>query len=69
MPLPKPKKNENQEDFIKRCMHFMKSEEDGKRWPDNKQRFAICIQQYEKYKSGKKSSVTEMIEKYLNGGF
>lgn len=41
MPLPKPKKKETKEEFISRCMKFMKNE----KWKDHKQQLAICFTQ------------------------
>jgi len=41
MPMPKPKKNEEKEDFLSRCMGDDAMVED---YPDNKQRYAICNQ-------------------------
>ncbi len=48
MPLPKPKEGELQDDFIERCMgtETMKTE-----FPDNKQRLAICFNQWREGKS------------------
>ena len=37
MPLPKPKKNEKEDDFIERCMSELKDE-----FEDNDQRLAVC---------------------------
>ena len=41
MPLPELKKNETKNDFISRCMKFMKTE----KWKDRKQQLAICFTQ------------------------
>jgi HK97 family phage prohead protease len=49
MPMPKPKKNEKQDDFIGRCMgdDVMKTD-----YTDNKQRLAVCYKQWdEEHKS------------------
>jgi len=45
MPIPKPKPNETKDEFIKRCMadEVMVNE-----YPDEKQRYAICLTQFEK---------------------
>ena len=40
MPIPKPKPTEDEQDYMGRCMSFLKDE--GK-YPDNKQRVAICL--------------------------
>lgn len=43
MPIPKPKKDEDKEKFMERCMSdgMMNNE-----YPDNKQRYAICMTQW-----------------------
>ena len=43
MPLPKPKKDEKQDDFIKRCMSNDTMKEE---FPDNDQRLAVCFQKW-----------------------
>lgn len=45
MPLPKPNKNENEQDFISRCAGNSTM---NKEYPDNKQRVAVCYSQYRK---------------------
>lgn len=45
MPMPKPKGNENKDDFIERCMGDDVMNED---YPDEKQRFAVCNSLWEK---------------------
>jgi len=44
MPIPTPNKDENQEQFLHRCItdNVMRSE-----FPDGKQRFVVCLQQWE----------------------
>lgn len=44
MPLPTPKPNEEKEAFISRCMEYITKEERDK-WPNEKQRAAICYSQ------------------------
>lgn len=48
MPLPKPKDNEDKDSFLKRCMadETMTSE-----YPDEKQRYAVCLAQYQDKKT------------------
>jgi HK97 family phage prohead protease len=60
MPLPKPKKNEKQKDFINRCMSnkTMKDE-----YEDNKQRLAVC---YSLWVQGKKSDNDETEKRILS---
>ena len=48
MPLPSPKPNEKKENFISRCMETVTKEEKDK-WPDQKQRAAICYSQWNDY--------------------
>jgi hypothetical protein len=43
MPIPKPNKGENQNDYVGRCMHEIASEYDT-----NEQAVAICINTYDK---------------------
>lgn len=44
MPIPKPKEDEEPKKFVKRCME---DEAMKKEYPDEKQRYAICISQYD----------------------
>lgn len=57
MPLPKPKKNEKQNDFISRCMSndVMKKE-----FPNNKQRVAVCYSNFSRTKKGAKEEVEKL---------
>ena len=60
MPLIKPKKRESKDDFIDRCM----SNDTMKKEYDQKQRAAICYDQWDKYKNGGNSmSYTRIPEK------
>jgi hypothetical protein len=45
MPLPKPKKEEKENEFMNRCMG---DETMKKEFPDNEQRTAVCYQQWKK---------------------
>lgn len=45
MPLPKPKKNEQKQKFVSRCIAEM-TDEESKRFPSSKQRAAICYSQW-----------------------
>lgn len=45
MPLPVPNEGENQEEFIQRCMM---NETMNEEFPDEKQRYAVCLKQFEK---------------------
>lgn len=53
MPLPKPNKGESEDDFMQRCMSNSTMEEE---YPDEKQRYAVCKNQYE----GGKEKVKEI---------
>lgn len=56
MPLPKPKKNEEKQPFISRCIAKV-TKEDADKFPDRKQRAAICYSQWDgNEKDGKKST-------------
>jgi hypothetical protein len=50
MPIPKPRKNETEKDFISRCMG---NEVMNREYPDNKQRSAVCYSSWRK-EHGKK---------------
>lgn len=54
MPLPNPKKNEKQGDFISRCAG---DETMNKDFPDNKQRVAVCYSQWKEAKAKAMASV------------
>jgi len=58
MPLPKPDKHEDKDDFISRCMSDDKMK---KEFSDNKQRYAVCMKQFEKNEGEK----MDIYEKYL----
>jgi hypothetical protein len=59
MPIPKPKENEDNQQFIARCMG---NETMKKEYPDSKQRVAICLgQTRKKSKGGIFSSVLEIL--------
>lgn len=45
MPLPKPKKDEEKEEFMERCMS---SEVMKKEFKDKDQRYAVCERRWEK---------------------
>jgi len=50
MPIPEPRKDEYQKDFIERCMGNSVM---MKEYPDNKQRAAICYRQWRESKKDK----------------
>lgn len=59
MPLPKPKKDEEKNDFVSRCMGDETMKKDFK---DNKQRVAVCLAQF-----GKKDSKANLVNKAYHG--
>lgn len=61
MPFPKPKKGENQDDFISRCMS---NETMKKEYDDNDQRLAVCYSLWEQDK--KEDIPTNMETRVIN---
>jgi hypothetical protein len=57
MPLPKPRPNEQREDFISRCMNDLNTE-----FPDNKQRAAVCNTQWNEERKMKDNDEYEIVE-------
>ena len=53
MPLPTPRKNQKEKDFIASCMA---SETMNKEYPNQKQRYAICLSQFNRKKKKAKAS-------------
>ena len=47
MPLPKPRKNEEENDFVIRCMKELRAKKEFK---DEPQRFAVCFSKYREEK-------------------
>lgn len=60
MPLPEPKENETEKEFTDRCMSDKVMKKEFKK---NKQRYAVCMKQWE----GKNESIYSKIYKYLKG--
>lgn len=58
MPIPQPKKNEKQNDYMGRCMDFL-SKEDGTKRPQ-KQKVAICLNTYSNPKNKSKANEIEI---------
>lgn len=52
MPIPNPKPNEKQPDFINRCMHDLRDDD-----TPNKQKAAICYSQYSRSKKSKSMEI------------
>jgi serine protease inhibitor len=61
MPIPNPKKSEEQGDFVSRCMG---DETMNKDFPDQKQRAAVCYSQFKKANANIDAS--ESLEEYKN---
>ena len=57
MPIPKPKAGEEKEDFMERCMSFLKKEKD--KFPTHEQRVAIALSQW--MKANESESVEDII--------
>lgn len=53
MPLPSPRKDENQSSFVSRCMGDSKTKSE---FPDQKQRNAVC---FSRFRKGKASELTD----------
>lgn len=51
MPIPMPRKRENKEKFMDRCLSALKDE-----FKDIAQRYAVCIQRWEDYGEGRTKS-------------
>ena len=45
MPLPEPRKNESEEDFVSRCIESLTKDESDK-FPSKEQRAAVCYSQW-----------------------
>ncbi len=60
MPMSMPKDNEKKDDFVSRCMSEMKDE-----FPDNDQRVAVCMKQWEDKDKEKKSSHPQMQRRFI----
>jgi hypothetical protein len=58
MPTPKPEKNEDNKNFVSRCMS---DETMKKEYPDNEQRIAVCLGQTKKSKGSLLDQVLEML--------
>lgn len=60
MPLPKPIKKEDKDEFIRRCMS---DDIMNKEFKNGKQRFAICLNQFKNIKKTKGSASWDNIRK------
>jgi hypothetical protein len=60
MPLPEPKKNEEKQEFVSRCIETL-TKEDKERFPSRGQRAAVCYSQWDEYQ--KKHGHPEKAEK------
>ena len=63
MPLPKPGKKEDQDTFHSRCMG---DAEAAKNFPDQKQRNAICYNQWNRHKKGHKAEMMDTTACWAN---
>jgi hypothetical protein len=64
MPIPNPKKSEEQSDFVSRCMG---DETMNKEFPDQKQRAAVCYSQFKKANASIEAA--ESLEEYKQDFF
>lgn len=66
MPLPTPKTDESQEDFMSRCMgnDTMLDE-----YPDKKQRYAVCMQQWKDAKDSKGATDSDIEQRSCGAEF
>ena len=60
MPIPKPRSNESEDDFVSRCMgdETMKDE-----YPAQGQRLAVCFNTYKEHNKCAQSSTTKSTKK------
>jgi len=64
MPLPSPQKNQNRDDFISQCMS---NEVMSKEFSDSKQRYAVCLSQWQQSKANvMEVDFTDQIKKNNN---
>lgn len=64
MPLPSPRKKEEQDKFISRCMG---DDTMNKDFPDQKQRAAVCYRQYRKAKQRAKGEAVTWENQIVGG--
>ena len=57
MPIPSPRKNEEETKFIERCMGDKTMNKD---YEDNKQRYAVCKTKWDKHTEAVKKIVQEL---------
>jgi len=60
MPIPKPHEGETEEEFIQRCMSNETMMED---FPDEKQRFAVCMSQLRSDEGGDERKMTAKVKR------
>ncbi len=65
MPLPEPKPNEEENEFVWRCQKELE-ETESEKFKTKDQRFAVCYKQWEKKNEVTKMNIIEKIDKYLN---
>jgi hypothetical protein len=64
MPIPQPSQNEEQNNFISRCMGDSVM---NKEYPDQKQRSAICYSQFKRAKKKSKGTEVKWEDQSSNG--
>lgn len=65
MPLPTPEGNEDIQKFLGRCLHDLKHEKNGERWPDHKQRLAVCFSQFNRAHESTETIIADWVKKLL----
>lgn len=63
MPMPSPNKNENNKDFISRCMSNASMNQE---YPDNRHRMAVCTQQTKAKSKNILANVINYLDSWLN---
>lgn len=58
MPIPKPRKGEEKQEFISRCIKFL-AEEKSSEFPTKEQRAAVCYSQWGEYEKERGLPVDE----------
>lgn len=65
MPIPKPRPDENQVEFIDRCMS---DESMVQEFPDSDQRFAVCRQQLDLTQDDRIREIRKNLTKIIKAG-
>jgi len=63
MPIPQPKKNQNEDKYVEDCMS---NSQMGKDFPNEKQRYAVCKSTFNRAKKAKASEGDESNVNWLD---